>query len=297
VLVALQPALQPASQPVLQPARETEPMRNIALVAAGCGIMYASVRTSRKREFLARRSNLQMIASAELQPEQPGSTQSAGGGCPVQKIRGGLLRLTESLKERGSTGRAVRETRLWVERVVVGLSLCPFAKKPSQENAIRYSYSEAGPGEDARIIDELRREIEFLRRPENAKLETTIFVIPNAYPEDFERFCQLAEDAEIMLAEEEIDEDFQAVGFHPLHQFHGYLSNDAGNFTMRSPHPMFHILKQASVTLATEHPDTLNVMDNNQELLASMGVERLQELVDSLREDPSLEADAAAELH
>ena len=173
----------------------------------------------------------------------------------------------------GSEASALRETRLWVERVVIGLSLCPWARAPSEEDAIRYAYIDAPcPGEDARILAELRREIELLRSC--AELETTVLIAPSAYREDFLGFCALVQDAEeALLHEEGLEDDFQIVGFHPQHQFAGYRYNDPGNFANRSPHPMFHILKQESVTRAVEsHTDTLDVPRANQQRLRSIGV-------------------------
>ena len=124
-----------------------------------------------------------------------------------------------------SEARAVAATRLWVQRVVIGLSLCPWAR----QSTIRYAFSsEACPGGEAELLACVAKEVNLLRHssrepePRGSNVpETTILVCPHAFPGDFAEFYGLVQEAEEQLVVDGLDDDFQVVGFHPQYQFAG----------------------------------------------------------------------------
>lgn len=165
---------------------------------------------------------------------------------------------------------AVAATRLWVERVVIGLSLCPWAA-PVRES-IRYAHTPAANAADT--FGSLLREVELLRS--EAEIATTILVAPGFERDDFAAFNAFVQDAEEYFRTEGLDDDFQLVGFHPSHVFAGEEPSDAGNFANRSPFPMLHLLRQESVTVAVDGHESLEVPHVNAALLRRTGSEALQ---------------------
>ena len=177
----------------------------------------------------------------------------------------------------------VAAVRLWVERVVIGLSLCPWAKPVHTERAaLRFAHSNACCAED--LFAGVLHEVELLSPP--CEHESSILVAPGAFPDDFLAFNDFVQDVEEYFRQERLDEDFQVVSFHPHFCFAGEDTDDAGNFVNRSPHPAIHLLRQADVTEAIDsHKDSLEVPQSNQRLLRRLGAAKLRELLSGARRD------------
>ena len=192
-----------------------------------------------------------------------------------------MRRLCEEIDGMGvinARALALRSTRLWVERVVVGLSLCPWARAPSVGGTIRYAFTVDDDHEQ--LLTRVRSEVLRLRDDAPDSFETTLLVAPRACSGDFLEFCGLVQDAEAALSDEGLEEEFQLVGFHPQHCFAGEAHSDAGNFVNRSPYPMVHILRQDDVTRAVDsHPDSLEVPNINRRQLKALGAEHMQTLL------------------
>lgn len=150
---------------------------------------------------------------------------------------------------------------------MIGLTLCPWAR-PVQPS-IHFVQTEAPNREGVylALYDELQN-LASGTPPEVP--ETTILVAPYAFKDDFLEFHALVVDFEDFLEETALE--FQVVGFHPHHVFGGEDPSDPGNFVNRSPHPMVHILRQASITDAVEANPKLagSVPSTNQALLRSL---------------------------
>lgn len=176
---------------------------------------------------------------------------------------------------RESASLVISDTRRWVERVVVGLNLCPFARKELEADRVRFVEIN-GDSEEA-LLQALHAEFRHLE--DSPETETTLLIIPQALQdfEDYLNFLAMAEDLLDYLGLEGI---YQIASFHPRYQFEGTEPDDAENYTNRSPWPMLHLLREDSLAQAIDrHPDVEGIPGRNIELMSSMGVARLKELM------------------
>ena len=163
----------------------------------------------------------------------------------------------------------------WVNTFVVDLNLCPFAKRELVKDRVRFVVSDAN-NEEALLLH-LHAELERLEN--NSGIETTLLIHPLIL-NDFDAYNQFLDDADGLLQEMQLDGVFQIASFHPAYQFGGTDIDDAENYTNRSPYPMLHILREASLdaVLATiEHTDQIPV--RNIALMNEMGAARLKQML------------------
>ena len=162
---------------------------------------------------------------------------------------------------------AVDDVRKWVDRIVVGLDLCPFAQDPLVHGRVRFEESRATSLEG--IMIELVEEMALLSDPD-AEADTTLLIVPTLLG-DFDTF----HDA-IALAEEVIEQTgntgiFQLAHFHPNYRFEGTESDDPGNRTNQSPHPILHILRWSDVRRAMhDNPGVGLIPERNLALLRGL---------------------------
>jgi hypothetical protein len=140
-------------------------------------------------------------------------------------------------------------TRHWLEKAVIGLNLCPFAKAVYVKNQVRLVVSHARHADD--LLDELDRELDLLVATPAAELDTTLLIHPTLF-EDFLDFNDFLEIAEGVVAEHELEGVVQLASFHPQFQFEGTEPDDIGNYTNRAPFAMLHLLREESVEKAVE---------------------------------------------
>ena len=171
-------------------------------------------------------------------------------------------------------------TRKWVELFVIGLNLCPFAKREFVNNRIRFVASDASTEENLSV--DLKNELQFLS--ENPDIETTLLVHPSVLIE-FEDYNQFLNRVDELLIELDLEGVFQVASFHPDYQFAGTDSDDLENFTNRSPFPTLHLIREASLEEAIEHyPDVHQIPVRNIELMNQMGIEKLRDILNSVME-------------
>lgn len=176
-----------------------------------------------------------------------------------------------------SPQQIIYETRWWMERVVLGLNLCPFAHQPFKEDRIQFVVSEAL--EEKQLHGDLLNACEALLQAEPKTLETTLLIHPNVL-EDFEDYCAYLELANTLLIEQGYEGQLQIASFHPQYCFHDSPFDDPANFTNRSPYPMLHILREDSVANAVEHyKDVHNIPLKNMERLRKMGNDKFLKLL------------------
>lgn len=175
--------------------------------------------------------------------------------------------------------RAVEETRLWVEKMVIGLNLCPFAKRELVKNRIRFRVSQA-TREEA-LIEDLEQELVSLT--ENRDIETTLLIHPDVLT-DFFDYNQFLPWANRLLGQLAMKGLFQIASFHPGYCF-AYSEDDAiSNFTNRSPYPMLHIIREDSLAEAVaNYAEADKIPDRNCELLEAMGDDAVKKLLASCR--------------
>jgi uncharacterized protein len=165
----------------------------------------------------------------------------------------------------------IAATRHWLEAAVIGLELCPFAKPVHAQGLIRYAVSSAEIPE--LLLADLLRELEILAEADPAEIETTLLIHPDVLTEflDYNDFLDVADAA---LEDLGLAGVIQIASFHPQYQFAGTGPNDIENYTNRSPYPMLHLLREASVERAVAaFPDTTQIFEKNIETLRRLGLE------------------------
>jgi hypothetical protein len=165
---------------------------------------------------------------------------------------------------------------------VIGLGLCPFAKDPWQAGRVDVCVSKAR--DEAGLLADLDHEMTRLLAARPDALETTLLVHPWVL-EDFAAYNDFLDLAEGLLRQRGHEGVLQIASFHPDYLFAGAPEDDPANATNRSPWPMLHLLREASVEAAVAaHPDAEAIPTRNVELLREMGAERVRALLEGLRE-------------
>ncbi len=164
----------------------------------------------------------------------------------------------------------IASTQRWLERAVIGLNLCPFAKAEHVHGRIRYVVSDATSNDQLLLL--LEQEIAYLIAAEPAKTETTLLIHPHVLGDflDYNDFLAQADDA---LERADPDAHLQIASFHPHYQFAGTASDDIDNYTNRSPYPMLHLLREDSVERAVAaFPDASQIYERNIATLRQLGL-------------------------
>jgi uncharacterized protein len=169
----------------------------------------------------------------------------------------------------------VATTRHWLTRAVIGLNLCPFAKAVHVKNQIRYAVSEATGIEH--VLADLENELRTLADADPAVIDTTLLIVPHALA-DFLGYNDCLYFADRMLKQLRLEGTLQIASFHPHYQFEGSEPDDVENYTNRSPYPILHLLREASIERAVEaFPDAADIYERNQETLRRLGAQGWQE--------------------
>ena len=162
-------------------------------------------------------------------------------------------------------------TRQWLEKAVIGLNLCPFAKAPHVKNLVRISVSQARHLDG--FLEDLDRELQLLGDTPADELETTLLVHPTLFP-DFDTFNQMLDIADAAVVDNGLEGIVQIAPFHPDFQFEGTDSDDISNYTNRSPYPTLHLIREDSIAKAAQaFPDASAIFERNIALLEKMGHE------------------------
>ncbi|MBA3589848.1 DUF1415 domain-containing protein [Methylibium sp.] len=180
-------------------------------------------------------------------------------------------------------GRVIAETRAWVERAVVGLNLCPFARAVHVRQQIRYAVSDA-PDAEA-LLEALVAEMHALVAADPARIDTTLLIHPRVLGDftDYNDFLQVADAA---LSELNLEGVLQVASFHPHYRFAGTTAQDVTNATNRSPYPTLHLLREASVDRAVAaFPDASAIYEANLVSLRALGSEGWASLQAQCRRD------------
>lgn len=169
----------------------------------------------------------------------------------------------------------------WIRRVVVGLNLCPFARKPLENRQIRITVSQADdvPG----LLHDLHAELDRLAHCPASEVETTVIAVPHMLGDfaDYNDFLDLAEALVERFGWEGV---FQIASFHPHYQFEGTEPDDAENYTNRSPWPALHLLREDSLEQAiASHPAPEQIPERNIAAMNELGQPALEALLESCR--------------
>jgi len=166
---------------------------------------------------------------------------------------------------------ALDDTRRWLERAVIGLNLCPFAKAVLVKQQVHFAVT---PAEDAAgLLEAFKRELDALVALDPAERDTTLLVIPQGM-DDFLDFLDLAARAERIVRKRGLEGVVQVAHFHPRFVFTGTDEDDITNATNRSPYPTLHLLREESIDRAVAaFPDAAAIYEANMERLRELGPE------------------------
>jgi uncharacterized protein len=164
---------------------------------------------------------------------------------------------------------AIEATRNWLERAVIGLNLCPFAKAVHVKKQIRYVVSAANTP-DA-LLAELERELALLAAADPQQIDTTLLIAPFLFA-DFLDFFFFLPETEAQLKRMQLEGTIQIASFHPHFEFAGSEADDIANYSNRSPWPILHLLREASIDRAVAaFPDAADIYERNIETLEKLG--------------------------
>ena len=165
----------------------------------------------------------------------------------------------------------------WVDTFVVGMNLCPFAESELVKHRVRFVATAASTPEQ--LLKALQDELELLNG--QSSVETTLLIHPHVL-QDFYDFNDFLDEADHLLMEMELEGVYQIASFHPDYHFGGTQPNDAENYTNRSPYPVLHVLREASLERAiADYPDVDDIPQRNIELMNKLGQNKLQALLRS----------------
>jgi hypothetical protein len=170
----------------------------------------------------------------------------------------------------------VADTVAWLERAVIGLNLCPFAKSVHVKGQVFYAVSAATRQQD--LLKELKTELKGLAESDARERDTTLFIAPECLQDflDFNDFLDLADQA---LVDLELDGVLQIASLHPQYQFAGTKLDDITNFTNRSPYPTLHLLREDSIDRAVAaFPNPEAIFETNMQTLQALGLDGWQAL-------------------
>jgi uncharacterized protein len=172
--------------------------------------------------------------------------------------------------------KIISKTVAWLERAVIGLNLCPFAKAEHVNGRIHYEVSAAQDAEH--LMLDLGQSMERLLSADPSTMETLLLIHPLAF-HDFLDYNDFLMDAEDLLTRLKLEGVLQIASFHPNYQFADTSPEDIENYTNRSPYPMLHLLREASVERAVDaFPEAEMIYERNIDTMKKFGLKRWQEL-------------------
>ncbi len=165
----------------------------------------------------------------------------------------------------------IAATRRWLERAVIGLNLCPFAKAVHAKGQVRYVLSDADTPQA--LLEELGEELLRLRDTPAEAVDTTLLVHPRVLA-DFLDYNDFLDDADALVEALGLDGVLQVASFHPDYRFAGTEPGDIGNFSNRAPYPTLHLLREDSVERAVAaFPDPDAIVERNIQTLRQLGAD------------------------
>ena len=163
----------------------------------------------------------------------------------------------------------IAATRQWLERAVIGLNLCPFAKAVHVKQQVRFVLSDASTPEA--LLEQLAEELLLLRDTPADEVDTTLLVHPDVL-QDFLDYNDFLDTADAAVEALDLQGVIQVASFHPDYQFAGTMPDDISNYTNRSPYPTLHLLREASIDRAVEaFPDADVIVERNVKTLDALG--------------------------
>jgi hypothetical protein len=166
---------------------------------------------------------------------------------------------------------AIAATKLWLEKAVIGLNLCPFAKGVHVKGQIRYFVSAAQTPEE--LLKDVMSELEVLAEASRDKIDTILLIHPHVLT-DFIDYNDFLEVVDAALEELDLAGELQVASMHPEYQFADTDFDDITNYTNRSPYPTLHLIREASIDEAVAaFPEAEMIFERNIETMRKLGHE------------------------
>jgi len=173
------------------------------------------------------------------------------------------------LDDAGTTVSVIASTRQWLERAVIGLNLCPFAKAVYVRQQVRFAVTAAATREE--LLEELRHELEMLGAATPQEIATTLLIHPRVMT-DFIEFSFFLREIDAVIRDVGQEGTFQVANFHPHYEFAGSAPDDVANCTNRSPHPILHLLRESDIDRAVAaFPEAATIYERNIATLRRLG--------------------------
>ncbi|MFA9216027.1 MAG: DUF1415 domain-containing protein [Sphingomonadaceae bacterium] len=163
----------------------------------------------------------------------------------------------------------IAATQSWLEKAVIGLNLCPFAKAVHVKQQVRYVVSTASTPEA--LLEQLMEELEYLAEADPERVDTTLLIHPQVLT-DFEDYNEFLDVADAALEDMDLVGVLQVASFHPQYQFADTAADDIENYTNRAPYPTLHLLREDSVERAVAaFPEAEQIFEKNMATLRELG--------------------------
>jgi hypothetical protein len=171
----------------------------------------------------------------------------------------------------------IEQTRRWIAHVVIGLNLCPFARRVFDGELIRYTVTATADAESLRAV--LGVELRALSNTPAVDVETAVLIHPLALP-DYRDYNDFVASADDLIEDMGLRGVIQIAGFHPRYQFAGTRPDDVENYTNRSPFPMLHLLREESISKVNDDPEKVaDIPRRNIEMLRGLGLTKVLEML------------------
>jgi hypothetical protein len=170
-----------------------------------------------------------------------------------------------------SNEQAIADTTLWLEKAVIGLNLCPFAKGVHVKGQVRYFVSAAQTADE--LLQDVLKELELLAETPRDKIDTTLLIHPQVLTDflDYNDFLAVVDAA---LEEVDLAGELQVASMHPDYQFADTEADDITNYTNRSPYPTLHLIREDSIDEAVAaFPEAEMIFEKNMETMRKLGHE------------------------
>lgn len=174
-----------------------------------------------------------------------------------------------------NTQTFILATQAWLKTVIIEYGICPFARSEFERGSIRFEVDVNDHIETClmKLIDEC------VHLDSHSEIETSLLIYAEAFT-DFEAYLDFLELAESLLIEQGYEGIYQLASFHPDYCFEGATPDDAANYTNRSPYPMLHLLREASLEMAISHyPNPEDIPQHNIALTRQLGLAKMQALL------------------
>ncbi len=170
--------------------------------------------------------------------------------------------------------KEVIATKAWLNHAVVGLNFCPFAKREVERNTIRYILAaESVEHAVQHVLDEL------YHLDNHDDVETTLVILPSGF-ENFDDYLDLLDHCNMLIDRSGYRGKYQIASFHPDYCFEGEAHDSPSNYTNRSPYPILHLLREASLErVLNTYKNPENIPVNNINKANEMGSQALATLL------------------